>query len=108
MFYVKINLSPLRKKSRTGPNLLKEELLTSLPNSISRRQYYSQVRALLDLTNFLSPVLLQGKVILRKTLEPDSKDLDWDELLPRDITEGIIQFFISLFELEDVKFPWSL
>ena len=66
-FSVKINLSPLQKKSRRGPDLSKDELLTSPPNSISRRQYSSQVQALFDLAGFLSPVLVQGKVILRKT-----------------------------------------
>ena len=36
-FSMKINLSPLRKKSWKGPDLSKEELLTSPPNSILRR-----------------------------------------------------------------------
>ena len=66
------------------------------------------MQTLFDLTSFLLPVLLQGKVILRKTWEAECKDLNWDKLLPRDVTEEIIQFFISLFELEDVKFPRSL
>ena len=106
-FSVKINLSPLRKKSRIGADLSKKELLTSPPNSISRRKY-SQVQALFDPNGFLSPVLVKGKVTLRTTWKGECKNLDWDESLLKEVMEEIIQFFISLFELEDVKFPWSL
>ena len=38
-FSVKINLSLSKKKSQTGPDLSKEELLTSPPHSISGREY---------------------------------------------------------------------
>ena len=66
------------------------------------------MQALFDLTGFLSPVLLQGKVIVRKSWEGECKNLDWDESLSMELAEEIIQFFISLFELEDVKFLQSL
>ena len=36
------------------------------------------------------------------------QNLDWDKSLPKEVMEEIIQFFISLFKLEDVKFPQSL
>ena len=34
----RINLSPLKKKSRIGPDLTKEELMTNLLASITQRQ----------------------------------------------------------------------
>ena len=65
-FSVRINLSPLKKKLRVGPDLIKEVLLTNLPVSISRRKHYSQVQALFDPTVLLSPALLQEKDLYAK------------------------------------------
>lgn len=107
-FHVCINLSPLKKKSRAGPDLSKAELVPNPPERILRRQYYSQVQALFDLTRFLLPVVPQGKVYLCKTWELDCKDLDWDKPLAKPVTEEIVQFFVPLFELEQVKFSRSL
>ena len=45
-FKVVINLSILKNKSRIGPNLTNEDLMTNPPLSITRRQYYSQVQSL--------------------------------------------------------------
>ena len=66
-FVVLINLHLMKKKARSGPLLTKEELMTSPPSVIIRRQYYSQVQALFDPTGFLAPVLLRGKLLLKKT-----------------------------------------
>ena len=43
-FTMRINLSPLKNKSRTGPDLTKEQLISDPPKSITRREYYSQVQ----------------------------------------------------------------
>ena len=32
----------------------------------------------------------------------------WDSPLPKSVTEEIVQFFISLYELEEIEFPQSL
>ena len=66
-FEVSINLHPMKKKARLGPPLMKDELMTSPPSVIMRQQYYSQVQALFDPTGFLAPVLLKGKLLLRKS-----------------------------------------
>ena len=68
-FKVRINLTPLKKKLRMGPDITKQELIDSPPKIITRRQYYSQVQSLFDPVGFLSPVLLTAKVLLRKTWE---------------------------------------
>ena len=57
-FKVVVNLSTLKNKTRTGPNLTKEDLLSTPPQSISRRQYYSLIQSLFDPIGLLSPVLL--------------------------------------------------
>ena len=40
-FVVRINLSTLKKKTRMGPDISKEELMANPPSVITRRQYYS-------------------------------------------------------------------
>ena len=98
----------MKKKSWSGPELTKRDLVEKPPLQISRRQYYSQVQALFDPTGFLPPVLLQGKIILRKTWEDECKALGWDNPLPDDVKRKIIAFFLDLYELENLEFPRSL
>ena len=96
-FIVLINLNPLRKKERTGPPLMKEMLIHSPPAVLTRRQYYSQIQALFDPTEFLAPVLLTWKVLLRKTWEDPCDKLGSDDNLPQGLREEILQFFIELY-----------
>ena len=94
-FSVRINLSPLKKKLRVFPDLTKEELLNNALVTISRRQYYSQVKALFDPTSFcLQPYY---KERFCQTWEGECKQLEWDEPLPDRVGEKIFQFFISLY-----------
>ena len=103
-FVVSINLHPMKKKARSGPPLTKEKLMMSPPSVITRRQYYSQVQALFDPTGFLAPVLLRGKILLRKTWEVPNNELGWDDCLPPDLMKEMIDFFIELHELEDLEY----
>ena len=107
-FSVKINLNPLKKKERTGPPLTKQMLLEAPPGRLTRRQYYSQVQALFDPTGFLTPILLRGKLLLRRTWEEPCDELGWDDDLPLALKEDIFKFFLELYELEDLEFPRSL
>ena len=107
-FVVKINLSAMKKKSRVGPDISKQQLLEDPPGEITRRQYYSQVQSLFDPLGLLSPVLLKAKPILRKTWEDGCEKLGWDEPLPSYLVKEMIEFFIDLFELEKIEFPRSI
>ena len=107
-FVVRINLSPLKNKSRTGPDLSKAELQSDPPRTISRRQYYSQVQSLFDPIGLLAPVMLKAKLILRKTWESECKDLKWDDDLPEVLVKEIVDYFIELFDLETLEFPRSI
>ena len=82
--------------------------MTSPPSVITRRQYYSQVQALFDPTGFLAPVLLKGKLLMRKTWEAPNNELWWDDCLPPDLMKEMIDFFIELHKLEDWEFPRSI
>ena len=107
-FVVRINLSTLKKKSRLGPDISRQELVENPPVVVTRRQYYSQVQSLFDPLGLLSPLLLQAKILLRKTWENGNEKLGWDEALPSDLVQEMIRFFVELFELEHVEFPRSL
>ena len=107
-FTMRINLSPLKNKSRTGPDLTKEQLISDPPKSITRREYYSQVQSLFDPIGLLAPVLLKAKVLLRMTWEDSCDKLRWDDPLPGPLVKQIIEFFIELYELETLEFSRSL
>ena len=66
-FRVRINLSTLKNKYRSGPDITKEMLLINHPKSISSKQYYSQVQSLFDPIGLLALILLKAKVLLRQT-----------------------------------------
>ena len=107
-FSVRINLSTLKKKTRAGPDLTKQELLENPPKVISRRQYYSQIQSLFDPLGFLAPVLLKAKILLRKTWDGDCGKLGWDQALPGELVQEMVDFFLELFDLENIVFPRSL
>ena len=101
-------MSPLKNKSRMGPDLTRGELQRDPPASISRRQYYSQIQSLFDPIGLLAPVMLKAKVLLRRTWEDSCADLKWDDNLPQPLVNDIVDFFLELFELELLEFPRSL
>ena len=107
-FCVRINLSPLKKKSRTGPDISKIDLIKEPPTVITRRQYYSQVQGVFDPIGLLSPLLLQAKILLRMTWEDECQELGWDDTLPRDLVAEILKFFVDLHDLEGIEFSRSL
>ena len=107
-FHVRINLSTLKKKSRMGPDISKQELIENPPSVITRRQYYSQVQSLFDPIGLLSPIMLRAKLLLRKTWENDCSKLAWDDPLPAELVREMVSFFVELFELETIVFPRSL
>ena len=107
-FVVCINLTPLKKKSRTGADLTQQELLENPLKSITRRQFYSQVQSLFDPIGLLSPVLLKAKTLLIRMWEGSCASLGWDNALPEDLIAQVVSFFVELYDLETLKFPRSL
>ena len=107
-FVVRINLTPLKNKSRTGADLTRQELLENPLKSITRRQFYSQVQSLFDPIGLLSPVLLKAKTLLIRMWEGSCASLGWDNALPEDLIAQVVSFFVELYDLETLKFPRSL
>ena len=107
-FSIKINLSPMKNKSRLEPDLCKEDLLSKPPRVISRRQYYSLIQSLFDPIGLLSPIMLTAKLLLRKTWEGECAQLKWDDPLPETLTKQMIDYFVELFDLETLEFSRSI
>ena len=107
-FTVRINLSPLKKKSRLGPDLSRKDLLENPPEVITRRQFYSQIQSLFDPLGLLAPLILKAKILLRKTWEEECQKLHWDDALPAGLVSEMVDFFAGLFDLEAITFNRSL
>ena len=105
---MKVNLSPLKNKTRLGPDLSKSDLLSHPPKVITRRQYYSQIQSLFDPIGLLAPVLLTAKLLLRRTWEGECAHLGWDDPLPDALVRDMIDYLIELFDLEELEFSRSI
>ena len=105
IFPAKLNFSAKRRKVPTGPNLVAEELPEGIPDSLSRRIVLQQVMSIYDPLGLLSPLVLQAKILLRRTWE---LQLAWDELLPPHMVDDWKTFFASLFDAEKIPFARCL
>ena len=61
-----------------------------------------------DPIGLLAPVLLRAKMLLRRSWEGDCLNLKWDDPLPQNLVDDMIQFFIELYDLEEIEFSRSL
>lgn len=101
-FVVTLNFSKKKHGERTEPKLERESLPESLPSILTKRLVLQQVMGIYDPMGLVSPFTLLAKVYLRETWQ---LKLDWDDALPPQLYKKWVQFFQSLFLLEDLKFP---
>ena len=104
-FPVKLNFSPRRRKVPTGPNLTVKDLPDGIPSELTRRIVLAQVMSIYDPLGLLCPLVLQAKILLRRTWE---LELGWDVCLPDHMVSDWYIFFTSLFAAEEVPFARSL
>lgn len=107
-FFFRLNLGPKRGKVRLEPDITKVEFIRNPPIVLTRRLVLSIVAALFDPMSLLTPVLLQSKLLLRRSWGMDTEKLGWDDPLPADQLEEWIAFLMSLYDLEDITFGRSL
>lgn len=105
VFQVALNFSKKRKGAYTGPNLYKADLPQALPLVLTRRIVLGQVMKIFDPLGFVCPYTLWGKIYLRETW---SLKLGWDDQLPTDLRAKWVQFFCTLFQLEQLNLDRSL
>lgn len=110
-FTVNVNFSPRVRKIRVGPHLQRYEIETKFPQNLTRRMILSQIASLYDPLGFVVPVILQAKILMRSMITGSpsgDKGIDWDEPLDAPMVTKWKQFFVSLYELEDLTFRRAL
>ena len=104
-FKVKINFSPKFRKVNRGPDLNAENLLENIPSVVTKRMIFSVTAAQYDPLGLINPVMLKGKLLMRKLSRQNSlTQSDWDTPLSPELRQEWVEYFRCLFDLEKVKF----
>ena len=103
-YKVKINFSIKRRKVHLEPDLSREQVPTSVPAPLSKRQVLSQVNGVYDPLGLISPFTVRAKMMLRKLWGQDER-LDWDDAIPDHLGHDWITFFEELFQLKNASIP---
>ena len=105
VFSVKLNFSEKKRKVRTGPNLDNNDVPSCLPIVITKRQVLSQLSGIWDPQGLSSPIIVKGKIQMRKLWQ---LELGWDDPIPDDTRREWENFFTELCQLEHLSFPRCL
>ena len=81
IFTVKLNFSEKKRKVRTGPDLKNAEIPYCLPSKMTKREILSQLSGLWDPQGFAAPIIIKGKIRMRRLW---LLKLDWDDPIPAD------------------------
>ena len=102
----KLNFSIKRRKVHLekGPDLSYEQVPTSVPAPLTKRQVLFQVSGVYDPLGLISPFTFRAKLMLRE-LWGQEKRVDWDDAIPDHLRHEWITFFEELFQLENVSIP---
>ena len=103
-YKVKLNFSQRHRKVRLESDVEEDELLEKLPEVLTKRILLSQVNGVHDPLGLATPFTVKAKILLRRLNE---LMLDWDDSIPPEEREPWVQFFIELFEMEDIRFARS-
>ena len=105
LYEVTLNFSKKRRGVRTGPDLNAADLPKALPEFLTKRTVLEQVMKIYDPLGLVCPFTLLAKVYLREVW---SRKLDWDTPLPADLTTKWNRFFMTLFQLEHLRYSRCL
>ena len=72
----------------------------------TRRVLLANIARIFDPVGFLTPIILQSKLLMRETW--GGKIAGWDDSLPEDQQKRWVEFLISLLQLQDIEFSRSL
>lgn len=110
-FSVNVNFSPRIRKIRSGPKLQRHEIEAKFPQFLTRRMILSQIASLYDPLGFAVPVILQAKMMMRSMItrsHSGDKGIDWIDPLDTSMVNKWKQFFVNLYELEELTFRRTL
>ena len=105
VFETTLNFSVRKRGIRTRPNLSLTDVPEELPQVLTRRMVLEQVMAIFDPLGLLSPFTLRAKIYLRETW---ALNLGWDEPLPPSLYQKWIQFFCSMFQVDQLLMERNL
>ena len=106
-FHVKLNFSKKWKNTHVEPDLNKDNVQASLPVALTRRMALSQMSKIYDPLGLITPVTLEGKLLMREICAYESaedKKLGWDAELPEHLRDKWKYFFIRMFEIQSLSF----
>ncbi|KAK4324215.1 hypothetical protein Pmani_005217 [Petrolisthes manimaculis] len=103
------------KKLEQCPDMTRQDVITSLPNVLTKRMILRQVASIYDPLGLVTPFTLQAKLLIRK-LVTQRKDISgnnvesigWDDPLPNNLKEMWKTFFLDLYDLETLSFKRCL
>lgn len=105
VFRAVLNFSPKKRGERTGPNLTVSDIPHGVPTVLTRRVVLQQVMLIFDPLGLLSPFTFVAKLYLRETW---AVKLGWDDPLPPELFEKWLNFFQSMFQLNDLSYDRKL
>ena len=101
VFKVKLNFSERKRKIGVDPDLKNEDVPYFLPLEMTKRQILSQLSGLWDPQGFAAPIIIKGKIRMRR-LWP--LKLQWDDPIPADVRKEWEKSFTELCLLERLSF----
>ena len=106
-YKVRINFSKKVKGIRKELDLNKWQCINEFPDNITRRKFLSAVASIYDPFGLVLPSTLAAKILMRKlitkNLSCDNK-IHWDDILDEQTINSLKDFFVSLYDLEDLSF----
>ena len=105
LYEVTLNFSKKRRGVRAGPDLNVTDLPKALPEFLTKRTVLEQVMKIYNPLGLVCPFTLLAKVYL---CEVWSRKIDWDTPLPPDLKAKRNQFLVTLFQIEQLRFPRCL
>ena len=100
-FNVCLNLTPKRKRAMN--KIVVNEINEDTP--LTKRMILSQVNRMFDPLGLVGPFILRAKLLMRKVWAELGKELDWDDVIPKENMIQWMAFFRELPLLKGIFFP---
>ena len=110
-FKISLNFSTKKGNKCVEDNITGASFYEKVPMILTPRITISQLARVYNPLGLVSPYVLAGKLLMRKTLtneENDDNTNKWDEPLSEELKERWIAFFEGLFQLENLHFDRCL
>ena len=101
----KMNVSAKRKGVRTEQNLDLEKLTENLPENLTMRQIFSIIMAQFDPLGFISPIVIQLKLIMRSLAGGQVDKKKWSALVPKEVSDKFKMVVLKLKDARKLEFP---